>query len=52
MLAQNTKANRIHYNIVMVLRHLKKEGLITEKEYMRALRYYREKTGSDLYIVD
>lgn len=47
---QIKSANYLH--IITVLRSLKERGVITQKEYDRAKRYYKKLTGSDLCIVD
>lgn len=52
MLAQNTKENANFIGIVLMLRCLRNEQLITTKEYSRAKAYYRKLTGADIVIAD
>lgn len=47
---QNKSANYIR--IVTVLRNLLGNGAITEKEYNRAKKYYRNLIGADIIIAD
>ena len=52
MLAQHTKENINFIGIVLVLRALQNDQLITAQEYNRAKAYYRKLTGSDFVIAD
>ena len=52
MLAQHTKENINFIGIVLVLRALQNDQLITAQEYNRAKAYYRKLTGADIVIAD
>ena len=52
MLAQNTKENANFIGIVLMLRSLRNDQLITAQEYSRAKAYYRKLTGADIVIAD
>ena len=41
-----------YLRIVSVLRSLRDDGTISQKEYNRAKEYYQKLTGSDLAIAD
>lgn len=47
---QNKSANYIR--IIVMLRLLKHLGQITDKEYIRAKKYYQTMTGADIVIAD
>lgn len=47
---ENKSANYIR--IVNILKSLLGNGAITEKEYNRAKKYYRNLTGADIVIAD
>ena len=47
---QTKSAN--YLRIVSMLRHLLSNGKITEKEYCRAKKYYKQLTGADIVIAD
>lgn len=52
MLAQHTKENINFIGIVLVLRALQNDQLITAQEYSRAKAYYRKLIGADIVIAD
>ncbi len=50
MIAQNETKNINYIRIVNILRSLRENGSITEKEYMRAKKYYQKLTGADIIV--
>ena len=46
-----TENDKIFYNIVMVLRELRRRDIITEKEYKKALRYYSDLLKPNLVLL-
>ena len=52
MLAQKTKENINFIGIVLMLRVLRNDQLISVKEYNRAKVYYRKLTGADIVLAD
>ena len=47
MVAVNTTKNANFIRIVTILRNLRDNGSITEREYLRAKKYYLKLTGAD-----
>lgn len=52
MVAEKQTKSANYLRIVSMLRHLLSNGKITEKEYGRAKRYYKQLTGADIVIAD
>ena len=52
MVAEKQTKCANYLRIVSMLRHLLNVGNITEKEYGRAKKYYKQLTGADIVIAD
>lgn len=52
MITKTEKKSANFLCIVMVLRSLHNTGIITEKEYKRAKKYYQNLIGADIVIAD
>lgn len=52
MLSAVQKKSANYLRIIIVLRELRDRGIINEKEYDRAKKYYRKLTGADIVILD
>lgn len=52
MITETEKKSANFLRIITVLRSLRNDGTITEKEYLRAKKYYQNLTGADLMIAD
>ena len=52
MLTEKQKNGANHIRLVAVLRKLRAEQRISEKEYYRAKTYYQKMTGADVVILD
>lgn len=50
MVAENTTKNANFIRIVTILRNLRDNGSITEREYIRAKKYYLKLTGADIVL--
>lgn len=50
MVAENTTKNANFIRIVMILRSLRDNGSISEREYIRAKKYYMKLTGADIVL--
>ena len=50
MVAENTTKNANFIRIVMMLRNLRDNGSITEREYLRAKKYYLNLTCADFVL--
>ena len=52
MLAVHSQKNANYLHILVVLRYLRDEKLISEAQYLRAKTYYRKLTGADITVPD
>lgn len=52
MLTEKQKNGANYIRLVAVLRKLRAEQRISEKEYYRAKTYYQKMTGADVVILD
>ena len=52
MLSHLNKKNAKYLGIIIVLKEILQTGLITEKEYDCAQKYYMKLTGADLVLID
>lgn len=52
MLSEKQAKSANYLCILSVLRGMKEDGAISEKEYRRAKQYYRKLTGADIVIAD
>ena len=52
MIAEKPTKSANFLRIVSVLRSLLTDGIITQKEYARAKKYYQNLTGADIIIVE
>lgn len=50
MIAEYTTKNANFIRIVTILRSLRDNGSITEREYIRAKKYYLKLTGADIVL--
>ena len=50
MVAENTTKNANFIRIVTILRNPRDIGSITEREYIRAKKYYMKLTGADIVL--
>ena len=52
MISEKKTKSANYICIVNVLRTMKLDGTITEKEYLRAKSFYQKLTGADIVITD
>lgn len=52
MITETRTKSANYLQIITVLRHLREKGVITEKEYDKAKKYYKTLTGADIVIAD
>lgn len=52
MVAEKQTKSANYLRIVSMLRHLLSNGKITDKEYGRAKKYYKQLTGADIVVAD
>ncbi len=52
MIGEKVKQNIQYCKIVFILRELKKEGLITSEEFKKAMKYYHDLLGADIYLLE
>ena len=52
MVGEKVKQSIQYCKFVSILRELKKEGLITPEEFKKALKYYRDLLGADIYLFE
>ena len=52
MVTENKTKNANYIRIIAILRNLRDDSVISNKEYNRAKRYYAKLTGSNIIIVD
>lgn len=52
MITETQTKSANYLRIVAVLRTLKENGSISEKEYARAKKYYKKLTGADICIAN
>ncbi len=52
MIGEKVKQNIQYCKIVFILRELKKEGLITPEEFKKAMKYYHDLLGADIYLLE
>ena len=52
MISEKQTKSANYLCIVNVLRTMKHDGTITEKEYLRAKNFYRKLTGADVVVAD
>ena len=52
MISEKQTKSANYLCIIAVLRGMKEDGSITEKEYRRAKEYYRKLTGADIVLAD
>ena len=52
MLTETQTKSANYIRIIAVLRSLKENGVISEKEYGRAKKYYKKLTGADICIAN
>lgn len=50
MLSHKNTKNANFLFIVDMLKHLLAQGMITDKEYARAKKYYMKLTGADIFL--
>ena len=51
MAIEATENDKMFYNIVMVLRELQRQDIITEKEYSKVVRYYSNLLKPNLVLL-
>lgn len=52
IVTENAKKSVNFVRILIVLRRLRDDGIITKQEFENAKNYYRKATGADIYVVD
>ena len=52
MVSEKSRANFNYLRIVLFLRRLRSNGLISSEEYQKAKTYYEKLTGAELLIVN
>lgn len=52
MVIENQTKSANYLRIIAVLRELRDQKVITEKEYFRAKSFYRSLTGADIAVAD
>ena len=52
MLSEKQSKSANYLCILSVLRGKHTKGMITDKEYVRAKKYYRQLTGADIVLAD
>lgn len=52
MISETQTKSANYLRIIVVLRSLKESGVISEKEYGKAKKYYKKLTGADICIAN